>query len=162
VIVATPDVIPPIVDRDTFARAGAALSRAQRNMNPGGKAASYLFTHMLVRGDCGSYLRGQTVKGEKSYVCSRCKDYGSAACSRNMVWERTVKEAMIAALLDDILSLERLDQIEAEMERRLEKERASGEADRLRCQIETLERGIAQGNAKLARLPEDRLGGVIA
>jgi hypothetical protein len=48
------------------------------------------------------------------------------------------------------------------MARRLEEEQASGEADRLRKQIAALDRDIAQGNANLARLPEDRLPGVIA
>src|SRR5262249_30692710 len=84
------------------------------------------------------------------------------ACSRNTVRESDVKEAVLGKLKDDILSPQRLDAIEAEMARRLEEEQASGEATRLRKQIAALDRDIAQGNANLARLPEDRLPGVIA
>jgi chromosome segregation ATPase len=59
------------------------------------------------------------------------------------------------------VSLDRLDEIEAEMMRQLEAEQVSGEADRLRRQIDRLDKDITQGNANLARLPEDRLPGVI-
>jgi DNA invertase Pin-like site-specific DNA recombinase len=162
VVVAAPDLIPPIIDRDTFARAAAAMARAQKRTAPGGKAASYLFTHVLVCGDCGSFLRGQPDHGKKGYICAKYKEYGSGACSRNTVSEELLRGAIIAALLDDVLSPARLDAVEAEMERRLKAERSSGEAERLRRQVGALDRDIARGNANLARLPEDRLPGVIA
>jgi DNA invertase Pin-like site-specific DNA recombinase len=161
-VLVVPDVLPAIIDRDTFARAGAALALAQKRTSPGGATAAYLFTHMLVCGDCGSYLRGQPVHGKNAYICARYKEYGTGACSRNTVGEGLVKEAVLASLLDEILSPARLDAIEAEMERRLEAERDSGEAERLEKQIKALDKDIAQSNANLARLPEDRLPGVVA
>jgi len=138
------------------------MALAQRHCNPGGKAMSYMFTHALVCGDCGSYLRGQPIRGGKGYTCSKYKEYGTHACYRNTVHERVLREAVIGALPDDILSPERLDAVEAEMERQLAKEQASGTPDRRRKQIAALDRDIARGNANLARLPEDRLAGVIA
>jgi DNA invertase Pin-like site-specific DNA recombinase len=162
VVVAAPDLIPPIIDRDTFARAGAALSRAGRHCNPGGKAASYLFTRVLTCGDCGGYMRGQPSHGRKTYICSQYKEGGTKACSRNTVGEQPIKDAILGALLDEILSPDRLNRIEQEMERRLENERQDGEADRLRQRVEAIDRDLAQGNARLVRIPEDRLAGVIA
>jgi DNA invertase Pin-like site-specific DNA recombinase len=160
-VIVIPDVIPALVDRDLFARAAAALERNKGRTSPGG-GDSYLFTHMLVCGDCGAYLRGEPDHGRKVYLCANYKDYGCKACTRNKVAEDAVRALLIAALKDDILSPARLDAVEAEAARRLEEERASGEADRLRRQVGTLDRHIAQGNANLALLPADRLPGVVA
>jgi site-specific DNA recombinase len=161
-IIVVPDVIPPIIDRDTFARAGAALAQARNRTSPKAEGERYLFTHMLVCGDCGSFLRGQPVHGHKSYICANYKEYGSGACNRNTVSEAALKRAIIGTLKDEILSPERLDEIEAEIVRRLEEERASGEAERLQARAEELSKDIAQGNVNLARLPADRLAGVVA
>lgn len=160
-VIIIPDVIPPIIDRDTFARVQAALERSKGQTSPGG-GASYLFTHLLVCGDCGAYMTGKQLRGRKGYVCGHYKEYGAKACSRNTVHEDHLKEAIFGALKDEILSPDRLDAVEAEMTRRLEAERSSGEADRLKKQLDALDRDIVQGNANLARLPEDRLPGVIA
>jgi site-specific DNA recombinase len=157
-----PDLIPPLIDRDTFIRAGLALAQAQKRTTANGDTARYLFTHMLVCGDCGSFLRGQPCRGGKGYICAKYKEYGSGACSRNMVLEKPLLDAILDKTLGVILDPARLDAIEAEMVRRLEAERASGGAERIRQQIAALERDIAQGNANLARLPEDRLAGVVA
>jgi DNA invertase Pin-like site-specific DNA recombinase len=162
VFTAPADLIPPIIDRDTFARATAALGRNQKRTAPGGECANYLFTHMLVCGDCGTFLRGQPVRGGKGYMCGKYKEYGTEACYRNTAHEARIVDAVMGALLDDVLSAERLDAVEAEMERRLEAEKASGEADRLKRQRDTLGKRIAQGNANLALLPPDRLPGVVA
>jgi DNA invertase Pin-like site-specific DNA recombinase len=161
-VVIVPDVIPAIIDRDTFARAAAALARSETRTSPRGGPDSYLFTHMLVCGDCGSFLRGQPDHGRKGYICARYKEYGTGACARNTVREDVLLRAILGKVKGDVLSRGRLDAIEAEMVRRLEAERSSGEADRLRRQAAALDRDIAQGNANLARLPEDRLPGVIA
>jgi DNA invertase Pin-like site-specific DNA recombinase len=161
VIVPIPDLIPALIDRDTFTRAGAALALAQKRTGPD-PDARYLFARLLVCGDCGSYLRGQPDHGRKGYICAKYKEYGSKACARNTVSEALLKESLLASLLDDILSPARLDEVEAEIEQRLKAERGSGEAERLHRQVAALDRDIAQGNANLARLPEDRLPGVIA
>jgi DNA invertase Pin-like site-specific DNA recombinase len=161
-VVIVPDAIPPIIDRSTFARAAAVLSRAQKMTSPVNGQARYLFTHLLVCGDCGAFLRGHPVKGRKTYVCANYLEYGCQACARNCVYEDAVKTAIFGALRDDILSPERLDQIEAEVRDRLEQERASGEGDRLKLKADALARDIDQGETNLARLPADRLPGVIA
>jgi DNA invertase Pin-like site-specific DNA recombinase len=160
-VIVCPDVIPALIDRDTFARAAAAMARAQKQTSPN-PAGRFLFTHLLVCGDCGVYMRGQSYQGYKAYTCAKYGEHGTQACFCNTIREGRLQEALFAALANDILSPERLDAIEAEMERQLEEERSSGEADRLNRQVATLDRDIAQGNANLARLPEDRLPGVIA
>jgi hypothetical protein len=161
VVVPVPDLIPPLIDRDTFTRAGAGLAPAQKRTSPNG-VARYLFTHLLVCGDCGSFMRGQPDHGRKGYICAKYKEYGIGACHRNTVDEELLKKSLLASLLDDILSPARLDEVEAEIERRIKAERGSGETERLRKQVAALDRDIAQGNVNLARLPEDRWPGVIA
>jgi site-specific DNA recombinase len=161
-VVIVPDAIPPLIDRETFARAAAVLSRSQKRTCPATGPARYLFTHLLICGDCGAFLRGKPSKGRKIYVCSKYTEYGCKACARNSVYEDDVKAAVFGALRDDILSPERLDEIESAVKDRLEKERASGEEARLKAKADALARDIAQGNANLARLPADRLPGVVA
>jgi DNA invertase Pin-like site-specific DNA recombinase len=156
------DVLPPLIDRDTFARAQAALARQQKQTSPNREQNAYLFTHLAVCGDCGSFMRGHPLPAGKSYLCSHYKEYGNKACHRNTVYEAQLWGAVLGKLKDEILSPERLDAIEAEMERRLKAEQRSGEGERLKKQIASLDRDVAQGNANLARLPEDRLPGVIA
>ncbi len=159
--IVVPDLIPPIIDRDTFMRAGMALAANQQRSSPS-KDFRYLLTHALVCGDCGAFLRGQPDHGKKGYICASYKEYGSDKCHRNTVLEKPLLDSILAVLLDDILSPARLDEIEAEMTRRVQAERDQGGIKKLRKQIEALERDIAQGNINLARLPEDRLPGVVA
>jgi hypothetical protein len=158
----TPDVLPPLIDRDLFTRAQAALARQRKRTSPNAEENPYLFPHMVVCGDCGSYLRGQPLRAGKGYLCSLYKEYGPKACQRNTVTEAQLWTAVLGKLRDEILSSQRLDAIEAEMERRLKAEQRSGEAERLRKKIASLDRDLAQGNANMARLPEDLLPGVIA
>jgi DNA invertase Pin-like site-specific DNA recombinase len=161
-VIVCPDAIPALIDRATFARAGAALALATKHTSPHVGPGGYLFTHLLVCGDCGSFLRGQPFRGEKVYLCAKYKEYGGRGCSRNAVLEQRLWQAILGVLQDEILSPERLNAIETEMVRQLEAERSSGEADRLRRQVDALDRDVERGNANLARLPEDRLPGVIA
>jgi DNA invertase Pin-like site-specific DNA recombinase len=161
--VIVPDLIPPLIDRDTFTRAAAVLVASQKRTNPG-NGMNYLFTHALVCGDCGAFLRGWPDRhsGAKAYICANYKEYGSKACHRNIVLEKPLLDSIIARLLDDVLDPARLDAIEAEMVRQLEAERDAGGVERLKKQIGALERDIAQGNVNLLRLPEDRLAGAVA
>jgi DNA invertase Pin-like site-specific DNA recombinase len=161
-VVVRPDRIPALVDRDTFARAVAVLEGNAKRTCPCRRPEGYLFTHLLVCGDCGSYLNGQPHHGRKQYLCSRYKDYGTAACHRNAVYEEALKQAVFGALQEHVLNPDRVAAIEAEVRRQLEEQQSSGEAPRLRAQIKALDRDIQQGNANLARLPEDLLAGVVA
>jgi site-specific DNA recombinase len=161
-VVVVPDILPALIDRDTLARAGVALERSRGRTSPAPGTAGYLFTHLLVCGDCGSFMRGQPDHGHKGYICAKYKEYGSRNCHRNTVAESQLADTILGALRDDILSPTRLDAVEAEVARRLEQERSSGEANRLRARAERLGRDIDQGNRNLALLPPDRLPGVVA
>jgi hypothetical protein len=163
IIRAVPDLIPPIIDRETFARAAAVLERSQKKTTPGTAMATYPFTRMLVCSKCGSFMRGQTDNGRtKVYICGRYKEHGAKACTRNTTREKEIKEAILGALLGQILDPARLDAIEAEIKKQIKSEERSGEPERLERQIAAISARIAQGNANLALLPADRLPGVIA
>jgi DNA invertase Pin-like site-specific DNA recombinase len=158
-----PDLIPPLVDRDTFARAQEAMKMNQKRTSPL-KGNPYLFTRTLVCGDCGAFMMGHPEgKGRtKGYICGKYREYGTGACYRNTIREKSLLQSILAVLLDKILDPARLDEIEAEMKRRVESERDTGGIDKLKKQIAGLERNIAQGNRNLTCLPEDRLAGVVA
>jgi site-specific DNA recombinase len=163
-VVLVPDIIPPLIDRDLFVRAGKVQEASQKRTSPNGDNMRYLFTHMLTCGDCGAFMRGQPDRrrGLKAYICGTYKEQGTKACHRNAVYEEALLGAVLDKVLNVVLDPARLDEIEAEMKRQLEAEQSSGEADRLRQRLAKLERDIDQGNDKLLRLPEDRLPGVIA
>jgi hypothetical protein len=164
-VVLVPDIIPPLIDRELFVRAGLVLEASQKRTSPNGDNMRYLFTHMLTCGDCGAFMRGQTdrrCRNSISYICSAYQEHGTRACHRNMVCEETLLKAVLSKVLNVVLDPVRLDAIETEMKLQLQAEQSSGEADRLRGKIAALERDIAQGNINLARLPEDRLAGVVA
>jgi DNA invertase Pin-like site-specific DNA recombinase len=159
-----PDLIPPLIDRDTFMRAQAALAASQERSSPA-RGLRYLFTHLLVCGDCGAFLRGgpdRVHKEQKSYLCGKYKEYGTTACYHNSVLEKPLLQSILAVLLDDVLNPARLDAIEAEMARQLEAERDAGGVKRLRKQIADLEHDIDKGNARLLKVSDDLLAGVEA
>jgi DNA invertase Pin-like site-specific DNA recombinase len=155
-----PDIIPPLIDRDTFMRAGAALAASKKRTNPN-QESIYLFTHALVCHDCGAYLRGRLNGKRKSYLCAKYKEYGPLACYRNLVYEKPLLNSILAVLLDDVLNPARLDEIETKMKRHLDAERDQGGINKLKKQIAALDKNIAQGNRNLTCLPEDRLAGVV-
>jgi hypothetical protein len=107
-------------------------------------------------------MQGLPSPGGKTYWCSKYKKYGLKACSRNTVREAAVLDAVMGALLDEVLSPARLDAAEAEVEHRLQAERRSGEADRIRHRADQLAKKVKDGNARLLLLPEDRIPGVVA
>jgi DNA invertase Pin-like site-specific DNA recombinase len=156
-----PDV-PALIDRDTFARAAAALARQKKCGSPAADGNRYLLTHLLTCADCGAYMRGNPHHGRKTYLCSLYKEYGTKACLRNCVEEAEVWSAVLGALADDILSPARLDEVEAEVERRLEADRNNGEAERIRAQGAKLEKDLASANRNLALVPPDMIGRVAA
>ena len=67
--------------------------------------------HMLVCGDCWSFMRSVPTRGRKSYICARYKEYGTSACSRNTVYESNLWGSILGAVQGEILSPERLDAI---------------------------------------------------
>jgi DNA invertase Pin-like site-specific DNA recombinase len=158
-VVVVPDVIPPLVDRDTFSRVQRALQEARKDTNPRRGESRHLFTHLIVCGCCGAWVVGNSRKGRRGYVCSSYMRYGGSSCHYNTINEEPLKEAILRVLEADCLNPDRLDEIEAEMLRQLEEERASGEGGRLRKRAEELARQIEQGNHNLALLPPDRLAG---
>jgi site-specific DNA recombinase len=162
IVISVPDLIPPIIDRGTFARAAAVLERSRKKTTPGKALATYPFTRLLVCSKCGGYMRGQTDNGNKVYICGNYKEYGKKACNRNTAREIHIKEAILGALLGDILDPTRLDAIEAEIKEQIRSEQRSGEPERLRRQVDAITAKIEQGNDNLALLPADRLPGVIA
>jgi site-specific DNA recombinase len=147
----TPGRIPAIVSRDLWERANTVQDRAPvRTARKGGKA-SYLFREMLICGDCGFTMYGvPTVRG-KAYHCSRYNTYGRTACHCNAVYEKPLLEAILAEVLGSVLNPDRLDEIEAEMKRRLDKERSPREIGRLKRELAGLEKDIAQAGRNLAR-----------
>jgi DNA invertase Pin-like site-specific DNA recombinase len=160
--IVVPDLIPPLVDRDTFIRAQVALAENQKRTSPDG-GRNYLLTRALVCGDCGAFMTGIADGRDrhKAYICSKYKEYGTDACYRNTIQEKSLLNSILAVLLDTILDPARIDEIEAEMDRRLESERDTGGVNKIKKQIAALDKNIAQGNRNLTCLPEDRLAGVV-
>jgi hypothetical protein len=102
------------------------LELGQKQTSPHSAVGRYLFTHLLVCGDCGAFRRGQPDHGHKGHIRAKYREYGEQACACNTVSEARLKEAIFGTRKDDILSPARLDAIEADMVRQLEEEQAPG------------------------------------
>jgi DNA invertase Pin-like site-specific DNA recombinase len=162
--IVVPDLIPPLIDRDVFLRAQAVLAASQERSSPA-RGLRYLFTHLLVCGDCGAFLRGgpdRVRKEQKSYLCGKYKEYGTTACYHNSILEKPLLQSILAVLLDDVLNPARLDAIEAELAQKLEAERDAGAVQRLRQQMAELEHDIDKGHGRLLQVAEDLLAGAEA
>jgi site-specific DNA recombinase len=161
-VIVVPDAIPALVGRDTFARAQRALAALRKDTNPKPGRGRHLLTHLLVCGDCDAWMVGTTKAGRRLYVCSSYQRHTSKACHYNQVGEAVLQAAILPVLNAAVLHPGRLDEIEAEVLRQFEAERASGEAERLQKRAAELAGLIGQGNRNLAVRPPDRLPGVVA
>jgi site-specific DNA recombinase len=163
VIVAPGGSVEPLIGRDLFTRANAALAANRKQTCPKGGGERHLFTRMLVCADCGAFMVGGTdARGQRKYVCGSYSAYGRKRCFSNAVLEAPLRDRLLEAVQREALNPDKLADLEARMLAKLEAQRRSGEEDRLRRKVAGLDRDIEQGNHNLTVLPADRLAGVVA
>jgi DNA invertase Pin-like site-specific DNA recombinase len=152
-IILVKDCITPLVDRDTFRRANEALARNKNATSPKKPDdRQHLFTGLIVCGHCGSSMHGRTyASGRRAYICSGYDRHGKARCACNSVSETPLRDLLVRTLRRQYLNPDRLDELEREMRRQLEEDRASGEADAIRRRLAEIDQDLKQAGVNLAR-----------
>jgi hypothetical protein len=153
-IIVVADRITPLIDRETFRRAGEALVRNRKATSPKSHDESrHIFTHMIVCANCGAFMTGSTNKtGEKVYICSSYDRHRLAGCTgRNTVREAPLRDFIIGALRKDWLNPDKLAELEAEMRRQLTLACESGEAETIGCRLAEIEKDIERADFNMAR-----------
>jgi DNA invertase Pin-like site-specific DNA recombinase len=163
-LIVVPDVIPPLVDRDTWRLAQEALGRNRTMTSPKKPGERrHLFTHLLVCGSCGGHMVGGTKKdGRRYYICSTYQRHRNAGCHANTVREDVILDRLVEVLQREYLDPARLEELRVEMKAQLRGLLDAGEAARLRKLARKLSGQVERGNRNLALLPADRLPGVVA
>jgi DNA invertase Pin-like site-specific DNA recombinase len=159
--VVKPDSHEPLVDRDRFERVQARLQGNRKRTTPHPNGGKFLLTRLLVCGHCGSYLRGNTVEGERAYICGGYIAYGKDYCKRNMASERLLLKLLIGTLQRTFLDPANLQRLRQEMTAIETSQRSNSNLRRLRQQIDLLAGQIDQGNENLLLVPKDRIPGLV-
>jgi site-specific DNA recombinase len=166
---ATVDVVavdgkhPPIIDRETWEKAQAALRANQRQSSPSKEPRP--LTGLVICGHCGARMFAIGRSGEPRYLwCGGRHRAGRAACpdSGGGVREDQVLQLVADKLAAEYLNPERIAEVREEIRRQAEAARADGTADRLRKQVKRLTADITKGEARLLVIPEEHLPGAIA
>lgn len=141
-----PDYYPPVVSKDIYLRANAAISRRTReDRGRKGAAFSNLFSGFAYCGGCGSKMvlrnRGKTLKGGKYLVCGG-KNLGVPNCTQRE-WNIETVEAVLLEHLNEV-SFDGLDNNPSEL---LEVERS---IEAMQAELELVNRRIGRLVAMVA------------
>lgn len=105
-MVKLPDAVPAIISQDTFQR--AQIRMAKHKLRPGAAKADYLLSGMVVCGECGqgmsgnSYGKGRGQVRYYSYICNRQKNHGVHSCTNHRIEKEELESTVIKALVQNI------------------------------------------------------------
>jgi site-specific DNA recombinase len=153
-----PDRHEPLVDRETFAAAQAAVAGRQGRTTPLPDGGEFLLSGLLVCDHCGSFLVGTTRKGRgkdsHTYRVYRCGGYiahGRDYCRGHNLHEAPLARLIIRRLRESYLDPERLAVLRREFETDLAGDDPKAARGRLERRVKELSRDIdtAAGNLAL-------------
>ena len=122
-------------------------------------AGFYVLSGLLRCGHCGSVLAGQTVRRKsgkrRQYVCSGYHFGGKATCSMNSIVEAPLVAGLIRLIEQEYLSDEALDRFRKVLQKRrkAQKQVVTVDTERLRKDIDKLDRQIEQGAERVFSAP---------
>jgi DNA invertase Pin-like site-specific DNA recombinase len=170
-MIITPGSHPAIIDRATFEKVQAKLEGNRERKTPQQARGDWLLSGMLVCGHCGSLLVGKsswhrnTKRRRRIYICNSYQRWGKSGCQCHYVYEAQILDVLVRKLQEDFLNPDNLVRLREELHRhaaQTSKQEGAEEA-RLRRQIETLDRDIAEGNKNMARAQSvDAIEGIAA
>jgi DNA invertase Pin-like site-specific DNA recombinase len=146
----------PLVDRETWERAQAAVARRQVGRKAGRpRPQEYLFSERLICDRCGAEMQGRHQDGFHGYVCSTYRR--GEGCSRNSVSEADLVDRVAALLARELSRPATLKRLRAQLEAK-----HSGRGDTLRLAVERgrahvaeLEKRYEAGGNRLLEVSKD-------
>jgi site-specific DNA recombinase len=160
--VVLPSMHEPIVDRDSFQAAAAAIAGNRKRTTPHVNGGDFLLTGLLACGRCGSRMLGSTDRYGRVYMCSGYLSYGKAHCRKHQVKEAVVAAVLVRKLQEAFLNPAWLDALRTRV-RELESAMRDGRRlDAMRRRVQLLERKLAVGYDRVLSVSEALRPGVEA
>lgn len=172
------DLVPPLVDRDLWARCQARLARngadprgkRRKDGRPQGRAATtpttepgaFLLSRLLVCGRCGAFLTGFVHhRGDRPvvYKCGNYAAHGKAGCVYALMREQDAARAIVAELRR-LLSADRRARLKARLEERVRALRSDDNKAALCRRIDTLRGKLERYRQRLLDVSRDMIGEV--
>jgi DNA invertase Pin-like site-specific DNA recombinase len=155
------DIFPPLVTRETWEQVQAKFAE-RKVSHTYVRDAGYPLTGLLYCGHCGGRMHGTRtgcrahgkVYAYRRYVCKSNTAHGSAVCARHSIREDRLLPFLVRRLRADYLAPERLEQLEAELRRRLEIRRRGltrCDTDRLRQRLAEVDEQVKQATLNVLR-----------
>jgi DNA invertase Pin-like site-specific DNA recombinase len=170
--VLSPEPHEALIDRETWEAVQRQLAGRRQRTTPHAGGGDFLLTNLLRCGHCGSRMHGHVCRKRargrtfayRRYVCSGYHAKGRAVCQVHALLEEPLAVCLVRLLQRDFINPENLRKLREEIDRQLQRKRKGdpAEARRLQSRIADLGRQIDQGNANLALLPPELMGGVVA
>ncbi len=149
-----------IINVKTFNQVQKLMEKRRNDTSPIRNAAGfYVLSGLLRCGHCGSVLAGQTVRRKsgkrRQYVCSGYHFGGKATCSMNSIVEAPLVDALIRLIEREYLSDEAIDRFRKVLQKRrkAQKQVVTVDTERLRKDIDKLDRQIEQGAERVFSAP---------
>jgi site-specific DNA recombinase len=166
---------PALIDRATFK---AARDKMAANAWKPGKSipnprGEWVLSGLVRCGDCGGTMVGHKEEHHRPggytyvyrrYFCGANTRHGKGTCHMSSIREEEVLTALAAEMRELYSAPERLADLVAEIQADASATAADAQArlDTLDDRLAELHQDIRQGNINLARLPADRLEGVVS
>lgn len=150
-----PDSHEALVDRETFAKVQAEMAGNKTRTTPHVGGGTFVLNKLLVCGDCGATMLGNSDGGRHNFSCGNYVSYGRHACFKNTVPEAAIVRLLLRKLRDTFLNPESIKLFRDEVRRQHEAEVDPGRVARLKKQLAALETKIEKAGARLLELPKD-------
>jgi site-specific DNA recombinase len=160
-----PDAHPALIDRALFTRVQAKLVYNRGKSSPLPNRGDYVFTGLLICGDCERHMIGSRQQGGLLYYkCGRYHQEGRHACFCNRIVEAKLLRCVVAKLERAILDPAGARRLAREMCRQEEGRDRLGTAqqDAARQRLAEMDRDIERGGRRLLAVDDDLVGEVSA
>jgi DNA invertase Pin-like site-specific DNA recombinase len=159
-LIANPDAHEAIITRELWEHVQEKL-KARRREKRFPRGSGYPLAGLVLCGHCGKRMHGCTNRYKhrknrrvyRRYVCSSYNLNGPSSCGFHSIREDALLPFLVRKLQDDYLAPTRLDQLKAELRKRVTAERQADpqEVERLRARLSQLEADIRRGTQNLLR-----------
>ena len=152
--VVIPNAHKALVSVKDFDRVQAILKDRTRIKSPyRPKGNPYLVAGLLKCAHCDSSMVGMKSREKRRHICSGYQQGGTSCCNRYYVTEDVISDVLVRKLEDELLNPSKLAELQKELRRQLRPIKSVENPQRLRKQIEALDKRIDQGAEKMLAAP---------
>ena len=151
------DKFEAIIDQATFDKVQARLASRKTNTAPR-SARQYLLSGLVRCGDCGGAMGGIPQSSGLAYKCRTYHQSGATACHCNTIAEAPLVAVIVGKVQDRYLSDDALARLRRAIEKAQNRSKPRPrDLDRLRREIDSLDKKIDRGAERVLNAPADLL-----